>query len=166
MVGPFRKVAGFSLVELMVVVAIISILASVGMPRFRVFQAKARQTEAKTTLSYMYTLEQAYYGDNDTYYASPSQGANNTTTCTCAAAGTNLMGFYLDKCVANGCKVRYSYSAASAAAPATIFSTFTATASSTGSWGKICPGSATNDIWTMTHLSILAVASDAAINCN
>ncbi len=45
-----RKNNGFSLVELMVVVAIIGILASIAVPNFQRFQARARQSEAKTNL--------------------------------------------------------------------------------------------------------------------
>ncbi len=60
---------GFSLVELMIVVAIIGILAALAVPRFQSFQAKAKQTEAKNNLSHIYTLEQTYYGDNDAYTA-------------------------------------------------------------------------------------------------
>jgi len=58
---------GFSLVELMIVVAIIGVLASLAVPKFQVFQAKAKQSEAKNNLSHIYTLEQTYYGDNDAY---------------------------------------------------------------------------------------------------
>ena len=51
---------GFSLVELMVVVAIIGILASVAVPAINKYMAKARQSEAKTNLGSLYTSEKAF----------------------------------------------------------------------------------------------------------
>lgn len=55
MLGKVRKSAlnqkGFSLVELMIVVAIIGMLAAVGIPQYAKFQAKARQSEAKAALA-------------------------------------------------------------------------------------------------------------------
>ncbi|MEN9833932.1 MAG: hypothetical protein RL011_125 [Pseudomonadota bacterium] len=64
---------GFSLVELMIVVAIIGVLAALAVPKFQSFQAKAKQSEAKSNLSHIYTLEQSFYGDQDKY-------SNNTET--------------------------------------------------------------------------------------
>jgi type IV pilus assembly protein PilA len=59
--------AGFSLVELMIVVAIIGILSSIAVPQFQKFIFKARQTEAKTGLSSLYTAEKAFYGEWSEY---------------------------------------------------------------------------------------------------
>ncbi len=55
---------GFSLVELMVVVAIILILSAIGIPQYRQFIATAKQVEAKTNLSTIHTLNSAYFITN------------------------------------------------------------------------------------------------------
>ena len=51
---------GFSLVELMVVVAIIGILASIAIPNYQRFQRKARQSEPRTNLSAIYAAEKVF----------------------------------------------------------------------------------------------------------
>ncbi len=56
--------SGFTLVELMVVVAIIGILASIGVPQFQKFQAKARQSEAKSSLAALYQVEKAQFAES------------------------------------------------------------------------------------------------------
>lgn len=80
------KSRGFSLVELMVVVAIIGILSSIAIPNFKKFQAKARQTEAKTNLSVIHGLQSSYQSDEGCYYPS-----NSDATGACIV-GTNTDG--------------------------------------------------------------------------
>jgi type IV pilus assembly protein PilA len=50
-----RQLRGFTLIELMIVVAIIGVLASIAIPSFVRFQARARQAEVSTNLKSLYT---------------------------------------------------------------------------------------------------------------
>src|SRR4051812_38616194 len=65
-----RMASGFTLIELMIIVAIIGILASIAIPNFIKFQAKSKQSEAKTNLKAVFTAEKAYYGEKDAYNTS------------------------------------------------------------------------------------------------
>ncbi len=59
--------AGFSLVELMVVVAIIGILAAVAVPKVNVYVAKSRQSEAKTNLAGLHAAEKSFFSEYNVY---------------------------------------------------------------------------------------------------
>ena len=63
-----RNIAkGFTLIELMIVVAIIGILAAIAIPNFVKFQCRSKQSEAKTNLKAVYVAEEAYRSENDKY---------------------------------------------------------------------------------------------------
>jgi type IV pilus assembly protein PilA len=61
------KQNGFTLVELMVVVAIIGLLSAVAIPNFQKYQARTKTAEAKLHLSSIYTAEQSFYATYNIY---------------------------------------------------------------------------------------------------
>jgi type IV pilus assembly protein PilA len=62
-----RDESGFTLIELMVVVAIIGVLSAIAVPNFKKYQAKAKQSEAKIQLAAVYTIEVGAMADYDSY---------------------------------------------------------------------------------------------------
>jgi len=58
---------GFTLIELMIVVAIIGILAAIAIPNFLRFQLKAKSSEGKTNLAAIRTAEESYFAEYGNY---------------------------------------------------------------------------------------------------
>ncbi len=81
-----KSAKGFTLIELMIVVAIIGILAAIAIPNFLKFQAKARQSEAKTSLAAIFTAQTAYYAEYSTM-------AGSFTEANWEPAGTSKYAF-------------------------------------------------------------------------
>ena len=65
---PLRKVAGFSLVELMVVVAILSLLTALLLPAIATAQGKAREVTCNSNLRQVGMAVSLYLQDNDGAY--------------------------------------------------------------------------------------------------
>jgi type IV pilus assembly protein PilA len=58
---------GFTLIELMIVVAIIGILAAIAIPNFLRFQLKAKSSEGKTNIAAIRTAEESYFAEYGSY---------------------------------------------------------------------------------------------------
>jgi len=73
MVRARQRRSGFTLIELMIVVAIIGILAVVAIPNYLRFQLRSKTAEAKTNLAAIRTSEEAYFSEFGLYLqASPA----------------------------------------------------------------------------------------------
>ena len=84
---------GFTLIELMIVVAIIGILAAVAIPAFMDYMKKGKRSEAELNLDAIKKANKTAFVENSSYINQTSGGFTPGATC-CAAGGVT-------KCVAN-----------------------------------------------------------------
>jgi len=157
--------SGFTLIELMVSVGIVGILASVAVPNYNRYTAKARQTEAKMNLGSIYTAEQAYATDIGGFSACLSsmgyqvKGKYYTTGFAAATvlSYSNTPGATPTTCTLGP---NITYFQASQAAGGTPTTTVTGSALTATTFTAVSQGSITNtaviDTWTMNEARVLA----------
>jgi type IV pilus assembly protein PilA len=154
--------SGFTLVELMVVVAIIGILATLAIPQYNKFQAKARQSEAKIALSGLSTAEETYRGENGSYTTAFNDlgftltGNKRYYTVGFAAAVTPPVATTsATASLGGGPSIPQTVCSTVAIASTGALTLSTYTAAANGIVSGACAAGNGTDVWTMTNLNEL-----------
>ncbi len=88
--------SGFTLIELMIVVAIVAILAAIAIPNYMGERYRVARTEAYTNIGALYSLEHAYSIENQTYITSawvPSNIPGSTKSPWQTGSNFDKLGF-------------------------------------------------------------------------
>jgi type IV pilus assembly protein PilE len=100
-----NKTAGFTLIEVLIAVAIIGILAAIALPAYNEYVVRGKLTEAYSNLLAMRTQSEQWFQDNRTYAGMPCSttnakyfgyGCSNLSPTTYTITATGIAGTDVD----------------------------------------------------------------------
>ena len=90
---------GFTLIEMMIVVAIIGIIGAIAYPSYDSYMKKSRRSDAKIALAAMADKQERFYLQNNTYTADPTKVGGTGTA-------ENFYVMSIDSATVNGFTLR------------------------------------------------------------
>ena len=118
--SPLPGSRGFTLIELMIVVAVIGILLAIGVPNYQEYVLRSKLTDASSSLSQLRVTMEQYFQDNRSYDLAPAAPAgicgvvvlarnNNYFIYTCATANAGQTFLITATGVAAGGTGQFTY---------------------------------------------------------
>ena len=89
-----RRQNGFTLIEMMIVVAIIGILAAIAIPNYQEYVKKSRRTDATVMISAIQQAQEKFRANNTTYSNNFGTGGLNLATGATATFKDSDNGYY------------------------------------------------------------------------
>lgn len=118
-----RSAAGFTLIEVMITVAIVAILAAVAVPQYQDYMVRGAVADATTGLASMQGEMERYYQDNRTYGAVTASGL--TPPCQANSGAGVVYGKFTVKCSGTPSTTAYTLQATGATGSNVAGLTFT-----------------------------------------
>ena len=100
------KLAGFTLIEMMIVVAIVAILASVGLPSYQAYIRRGQMQEGFSQMSSFQLKMEQHYQDNRGY-----QDTADATKCSVSQVASLTSKYFTFACTLGSDKQSYSLAA-------------------------------------------------------
>lgn len=106
------RARGFTLIELMIAVAIVAILAAVAVPQYSSYVTRGRIPDATSALASKQVLLEQYFQDNRTYVGAPACTSDTSTSkyFTFACSGSTSASSYTLQATGTGAMNGFSYS--------------------------------------------------------
>ena len=104
-IGRVRRPRGFTLIELMIVVAVVAILSAIGYPSYQQFILKSRRADAKNAVLDLASRQERFFSVNNAYTSSAANlgyGTSATFPLAVSVSGTSYYGLTVALTAATG----------------------------------------------------------------